>query len=189
MPSSAPRRRTLGQVPSCTPAISTRSHSRPLARCAVRTATASPCGARSASESPAISCPDRLSRNSSAEPCGSRAVKRAAASNRATTASRSPSAAAPRVPPAALAACHCAVEKAFGPIRIPQELIPALVMMRDRLTAGQAQRIVSYRKILSAHQLGHIVIASDRAASRVDLPTSLRHEWAPLAELALEEGG
>ena len=38
MPSSEPRSRRSGQVPSCTPATTTRSHSRPLDRCAVRTA-------------------------------------------------------------------------------------------------------------------------------------------------------
>ena len=102
MPSREPRCRTSGQVPSCTPATTTRSHSRPLARWAVSTATASPDGARSASVSPAISWPARLSRNSRVDPCGSRAVNLAAASNSATTASRSASASAPREPPAAL---------------------------------------------------------------------------------------
>ena len=56
--------------------------------------------------SPAISCPDRLSRNSRDEPCGNRALNLAAASNSASTASRSVSAAAPRLPPAALACCQ-----------------------------------------------------------------------------------
>jgi len=51
-----------------------------------------------------------------------------------------------------------AVEREFAPIRIPQELIPALAVMRGRLTAGQAQRLLSYRKILSAQQLGRIVV-------------------------------
>ncbi len=106
MDSSEPRVRTSGQVPSWTPATTTRSHSSPLARWAVRTATPSPREARSASVSPTISCPAMLSRKSLGEPCGSRAVNRAAASNKATTASRSASAAAPRLPPAALACCH-----------------------------------------------------------------------------------
>ena len=106
MPSSEPRIRRSGQVPSWTPATTTRSHSSPLDRCAVRTATASPCGLRSASVSPAISWPARLSRKSRGEPGGSRAPNRLAASNSAAVASRSASAAAPRLPPAALAACQ-----------------------------------------------------------------------------------
>ena len=61
--------------------------------------------------------------------------------------------------------------------------------MRDRLTAGQAQRILSHRKILSAQQLGRIVVAPDHAACRTDLPTFLRDGWSSLAELALQDRG
>jgi tetratricopeptide (TPR) repeat protein len=82
-----------------------------------------------------------------------------------------------------------AVEREFAPIRIPQELIPALSVMRDRLTAGQAQQLLAYRKILSAQQLGRITVAPDHAASRTDLPAPLGDGWAQLAELALQEGG
>ena len=81
------------------------------------------------------------------------------------------------------------MEREFAPIRIPQELIPALSVMRDRLTAGQAQRLLSYRRILSAQQLGRIVVAPDHTASRTDFPASLSDGWAPLAELAVREGG
>ena len=79
---------------------------RPFARCAVRMRTASPSGARSARVSPGISWPDMLSRKSEGEPGGSRTTNRPAASNRAHTASRSRSAAAPREPPAAEVDCH-----------------------------------------------------------------------------------
>ena len=82
-----------------------------------------------------------------------------------------------------------AVEREFAPIRIPQELIPTLAAMRDRLTAGQAQRILSHGKILSAQQLGRIVVAPDHVASRTDLPTPLRDGWSSFAELALQDGG
>ena len=81
------------------------------------------------------------------------------------------------------------VERAFAPIRIPRELIHNLAVMRDRLTSGQAQKILSYRKIVSDQQLGRITIAPDHAASRTDMPELLRDAWAPLAELALEEAG
>jgi len=82
-----------------------------------------------------------------------------------------------------------AVEEAFAPIRIPQELIPCLSVMRDRLTSGQAKRILSYRKILSSQQLGRIAIAPSRPATRLDFPVLLRDGWASLTELALEERG
>lgn len=82
-----------------------------------------------------------------------------------------------------------AVAREFAPIRIFQELIPALAVMRDRLTAGQAQSLLSYQKVMSAQQLGRIVIAPDHTASRTDLPKFLRDGWAQLAELALQEGG
>ena len=63
--------------------------------------------ARSASVSPTISCPARLSRNRPGEPGGMVSAKCAASSNSASTASRSRSAAAPTAPPAADARCHC----------------------------------------------------------------------------------
>ena len=106
MPSREPRRRRSGQVSSWTPATTTRSHSRPLDRCAVRIRTASSRVACSASVSPAISWPARLSMNRPGAPGGSVSVNRLAASNSASTASRSRSAAAPAAPPAVLAACQ-----------------------------------------------------------------------------------
>ena len=101
-PSREPRSRRSGQVSSWTPATTTTSHSRPLDRCAVRMRTQSSLTARSASVSPAISCPDRLSANRPGAPGGMLSAKCAALSNRASTASRSRSAAAPAGPPAAL---------------------------------------------------------------------------------------
>ena len=62
-PSREPRSRRSGQVSSWTPATTTTSHSRPLDRCAVRIRTQSSRTARSASVSPTISCPARLSAN------------------------------------------------------------------------------------------------------------------------------
>ena len=94
-PSTDPRSRRSGQLCSCTPATTTTSHSRPLDRCAVRTRTQSSRTARSASVSPTISCPARLSANRPGEPGGMVSAKCAALSNRASTASRSRSAAAP----------------------------------------------------------------------------------------------
>ena len=105
-PSSEPRRRRSGQISSWTPATTTTSHSRPLDRCAVSTRTQSSRTACSASVSPAISWPARLSANRPGAPGGMVSAKWAALSNRASTASRSRSAAAPAGPAAAETRCH-----------------------------------------------------------------------------------
>src|SRR5262249_16000280 len=77
---------------------------RPLAGGGVSPRAASPGGAWAASVSPGICCPARWSRKPSGPSPGNRSQNRAAASNSATMASRSRSAAAPTDPPRRLAA-------------------------------------------------------------------------------------
>ncbi len=94
-PSSEVRSRRSGQTPSWTPATQTRSHSRPLAACAVSSRTVSPAEPgrhrcrRGAPE------PTGARRTPATSADGSRSTKPAAASNSETTASRSRSATAP----------------------------------------------------------------------------------------------
>ncbi|MCF0093875.1 hypothetical protein B0E54_02715 [Micromonospora sp. MH99] len=95
-PSRLPRRRRSGQMPSCTPAIATRSHSRPFAACAVSSRTAAPRSAVGAMVSAGRSWASTWSRKTSVRAPGSRSVKRAAASKSTSTASRSRSAASAR---------------------------------------------------------------------------------------------
>ena len=102
-PSRLPRSRRSGQVPSWTPGTATTRHSRPRAACAVSSATASASGAWAARVSPGSCWSARYSTNAATSAPGSRSACRAAASNRARTASRSRSAAAPTGPPSALA--------------------------------------------------------------------------------------
>jgi hypothetical protein len=83
-------------MPSCTPASTTTSHSRPFAACAVSSRTASPRSALGAIESAGRSWPRTWSRNTSVRAPGSRSTNRAAASNSTTIASRSRSAASAR---------------------------------------------------------------------------------------------
>ena len=84
-PCRAASRAAAGRArcPPGRPATTTRSHSRPLAPVRGEHRDGIALRARSASVSPAISWPVRLSRNSRGEPGGSRALNRLAASNSA----------------------------------------------------------------------------------------------------------
>ena len=141
-PSREPRIRRSGQVSSWTPATTTTSHSRPLDRCAVRMRTQSSRTARSASVSPAISCPDRLSANRPGAPGGMLSAKCAALSNRASTASRSRSAAAPAGPPAALRSCHCAARpEASQMAQSTSSALPPFLMASLAVASSPATRL------------------------------------------------
>ncbi len=83
-------------MPSCTPASTTTSHSKPFAACAVSRRTASPRSALGAIVSAGRSWPSTWSRNTPTPAPGSRSTNRAAASKSTTMASRSRSAASAR---------------------------------------------------------------------------------------------
>ncbi len=148
-PSTLPRSRRSGQSPSWTPATTTTSHSRPLAACAVSTRTTSPCSAAGARLSAAMCWPWMWSRKISGPAPGSRSTNRAADSKNATTASRSRSAEAPRIPPSALACCHCSArpevvqtaQSTFSTVELGSAATSlATAISRAIRTAGWAQR-------------------------------------------------
>ncbi len=126
-PSSEPRSRRSGHTPSCTPATTTRSHSRPAQAAGVTRATDSPAGARATRVSPATSWPSTWSRKSAGEAPGSRSTNRAAASNRPSTASRSRSARPPPGPATERGVAPGAGEAAGAPHPPEHDLDPLAV--------------------------------------------------------------
>ncbi|CAB4540788.1 unannotated protein [freshwater metagenome] len=97
-PSNDERCLRLGQVPSCKPAIATKSHCRPFALCTVRISTKSGRTPLAVMTSPAISsCATSLMKAAGPDN-GKRSEYRAADSNNCIIASKSRSAAAPRTP-------------------------------------------------------------------------------------------
>ena len=99
LPSNELRWRKFGHTPSCSPATATTSHWRPFAECTVRISTTSgrtPCAVMM---SPTIDSRDSSSRNADGLEYGKRSEKRCAESKSWIIASRSRSAAAPRLPP------------------------------------------------------------------------------------------
>ena len=124
-PRSEPRSRRSGQTPSCTPATTTRSHSRPAAaagrhqrdRLARRARARRGCRRRRPG-------PSTWSRKSAGPDAGSRSTKRAAASNSPSTASRSRSARPPAGPPPSAVSRQAGGEPARAP-HGPQHLLDA----------------------------------------------------------------
>ncbi len=84
------------------------------------------------------------------------------------------------------------VEKVFKPLRIPADLIPALIAMRDRVTHHQPSRLRAFQQIIDLMDNGPLI------AVKPDLPATYENtklidemgeDWVGLFEKAREEGG
>ena len=84
------------------------------------------------------------------------------------------------------------VEKVFKPLRIPADLIPALIAMRDRVTSHQPARLRALQKVIDLADRGSLV------AVRSDLPSDYENsrlgeemddDWVALFENVRAEGG
>jgi tetratricopeptide (TPR) repeat protein len=84
------------------------------------------------------------------------------------------------------------VEKAFKPLRIPADVIPALVRMRDRVTHHQPSRFQACRQIIDLVEMGALeVVKCDLSLgySNVDLVDEVGEEFVALFENARASGG
>lgn len=80
------------------------------------------------------------------------------------------------------------IETAFRPIRISPGLIPSLILMQDRLTTNQPQRIQACTKLKNSVEAGLITtIELERSEfAGANYPSS---EWLALADKAISAGG
>jgi len=84
------------------------------------------------------------------------------------------------------------VEKVFKPLRIPADLIPALIAMRGRVTHHQPSRIRDFQQIIDLADRGFLVaVASDLPLNyeNTRLIEEMGEDWVGFFEKAREEGG
>lgn len=84
------------------------------------------------------------------------------------------------------------VERAYKPVRIPADLIPALVRMRDRVTHHQPSRLQACRQIVDLVEMNSLgVVKCDLPPSykNVQLVDELGEEWVALFENVRANGG
>jgi tetratricopeptide (TPR) repeat protein len=84
------------------------------------------------------------------------------------------------------------VERVFKPLRIPGDLIPALIAMRDRVTSHQPSRIRDFQQIIDLADRGSLVaVTSDLPCKyeNAQLTEEMGEDWVGLFEKAREEGG
>lgn len=85
------------------------------------------------------------------------------------------------------------VEISFAPLRIPPDLVPALIRMRDMVTSHQPSSLHTCRQIVDLAERGTLKIAEpDLMASQPDadgLVEVLGKEWVALFENARASGG
>jgi hypothetical protein len=82
------------------------------------------------------------------------------------------------------------VEQSFGPLWIPPQLIPSLVLTQQRLTTAQLSRIAAYREVLSCVADGRISSYEPAQPARRDsVPAPLQPRWLGAAEHAISHDG
>lgn len=84
-----------------------------------------------------------------------------------------------------------AVEEAFGPLRIPAELIPALVLMADKTTHHQPSKFEECRQVVELAEEGSLQIVSPELQTEHDaqLVEELGDRWVAIFKAARKEDG
>jgi len=85
-----------------------------------------------------------------------------------------------------------AVERAFKPLRISHDLLPALVDMKDKMSPHQPSRFEVYREIVRLIDEGHLAVESAGLPpdyTNKNLVAELGDDWAALFEMARARGG
>jgi hypothetical protein len=83
------------------------------------------------------------------------------------------------------------VEGAFGPLRIPAELIPALLLMAEKMTHHQPSTIEAYRQIVELAERGSLLVVDLELRPEHDarLIEELGERWVAAFEQARAENG
>ena len=84
------------------------------------------------------------------------------------------------------------VESAFSPLRIPKSLVPALILMRDRITPHQPSRVLLYQQIVDLVENGTLYVVDSPESPQLDSKQRLEKlatERTALFEHALSTGG
>lgn len=84
-----------------------------------------------------------------------------------------------------------AVEEAFGPLRIPADLIPALVLMAEKTVHHQPSKIEECREVVELADRGSLLVVSPVLPPRHDaqIVEELGESWVAMFEAAREEDG
>jgi tetratricopeptide (TPR) repeat protein len=84
------------------------------------------------------------------------------------------------------------VEQIYAPLRIPAELIPTLLYMRDKVAHHQPSRFQAYRQIIELVQNGLLTISNSKLPSHYPntlLVEELGEDWVALFETARANNG
>ncbi|QIN84408.1 hypothetical protein GBA63_18505 [Rubrobacter tropicus] len=82
-------------------------------------------------------------------------------------------------------------EEAFGPLRIPADLIPALVLMTEKTSHHQPSKIEEYKQVVELAEAGSLEVVSTELRTDHDarLVEELGEDWVAAFEQARAENG
>jgi hypothetical protein len=83
-------------------------------------------------------------------------------------------------------------EQAFAPLRIPAELIPALIQLREQITPHQPTRLEEHKQIIDLVKNGAITVLEEELSPDFNNPTLIAEmgkNWVILAEAAKKTTG
>lgn len=84
------------------------------------------------------------------------------------------------------------VEQAFAPLRIPAELVPALIQLREQITPHQPARLEEHKQIIELVDNGVIMVVDEELSPEFEdttLVEEMGKDWVMLAEAARNNSG